>query len=57
MPPFTPMLRPLLFVGLALQGLAFAQAPQAPGQDLFPGVTPLPITNTPLSFTPLRDFA
>ncbi len=52
MPPFTPMLRPLLFVGLALQGLAFAQAPQAPGQDLFPGVTPLPITNTPLSSTP-----
>jgi hypothetical protein len=52
MPPFTPMLRPLLFVGLALQGLAFAQAPQAPGQDLFPGITPLPITNTPLSSTP-----
>src|ERR1700722_18455137 len=52
MPPFTPMLRPLLFVGLALQGLALAQAPQAPGRDLFPGITPLPITNTPLSSTP-----
>src|ERR1700722_11161280 len=52
MPPFTPMLRPLLFVGLALQGLALAQAPQAPGRDLFPGITPLPITNPPLSSTP-----
>src|SRR5580704_859217 len=52
MPPFTPMLRPLLFVGLALQGLALAQAPQAPGRDLFPGITALPITNTPLSSTP-----
>ena len=52
MPPFTPMLRPLLFVGLALHGLAFAQAPQAPGRDLFPGITALPITNTPLSSTP-----
>jgi hypothetical protein len=52
MPPFTPMLRPLLFVSLALQGLAFAQAPQAPGLDLFPGVTPLPIAKTPLSSSP-----
>src|SRR5258708_13217499 len=52
MPPFTLMLRPLLLVGLALPGLAFAQAPQAPSQDLFPGITSLPITNTPLSSTP-----
>ncbi len=52
MPPLTPMLRPLLFVGLALQGFAFAQAPQGPGQDLFPGVTPVPITKTPLSSSP-----
>lgn len=57
MPLITPMLRPLLIVGLvlqglALQGLAFAQAPQAPSQDLFPGITALPITNTPLSSAP-----
>ncbi|HET6217239.1 MAG TPA: hypothetical protein VFE27_09510 [Acidobacteriaceae bacterium] len=52
MPPITPMLRPLLIVGLALQGLAFAQAPQAPARDFFPGTTPLPITNTPLSSPP-----
>jgi len=53
------MLRPLLLVSLALQGLsAGAQAPHqnSPYQDLFPGVTPVPIATTPLS-TPPSVFA
>jgi hypothetical protein len=59
------MLRPLLFVGFAFAALcALAQAPQAPSQDLFPGVTatatnspfagitPVPIGTTPLAASP-----
>jgi len=65
MPPIVPMLRPVLFIGLALQGFcAWAQAPQGSGQDFFPGftatatnspfpgVTPVPIETTPLSSSP-----
>jgi hypothetical protein len=56
-----PMLRPLLFVSLVLQAVcAFAQAPQAATQDLFPGVTatatntPFPgVTAVPIGTTPL----
>jgi hypothetical protein len=60
-----PMLRPVLFVCLTIQGFsAVAQVPQAPTQDLFPGVTatatntpfpgvrPVPIGTTPLSASP-----
>ena len=47
MPPIAPMLRPLLFVGLAFQAACgWAQAPQVPTQDLFPGITAT-ATNTP----------
>jgi hypothetical protein len=60
-----PMLRPLLFTGLAFAAsCASAQAPQVAPQDLFPGftatatktpfpgVTPVPIGTTPLSSSP-----
>ncbi|MGB8536174.1 MAG: hypothetical protein WCD57_07160 [Acidobacteriaceae bacterium] len=60
-----PMLRPLLFVGFAFVAFcALAQAPRAPNQDLFPGVTataanspfagvtPVPIGTTPLGSSP-----
>jgi hypothetical protein len=60
-----PMLRPLLFVGLAFPAIcALAQAPQVAPQDLFPGftatatktpfpgVTAVPIGTTPLSSSP-----
>jgi hypothetical protein len=59
------MLRPVLLVCLAFQGFsAVAQVPQAPAQDLFPGVTAtatktpfpgvaaVPIGTTPLSSSP-----
>src|ERR1700684_3070199 len=49
MPPIAPMLRPLLFVGLAFQAVfGLAQAPQVPTQDLFPGVTAT-ATNSPFA--------
>jgi hypothetical protein len=59
------MFRPILLVSLAFQAVcAFAQAPQAATQDLFPGVTatathtpfpgvtPVPIGTTPLASSP-----
>jgi hypothetical protein len=50
MPPITPMFRPLLLAGLVLHALsAFAQAPS---QDLFPGIKPVPIGTTPLAAPP-----
>ncbi len=50
MPPIAPMFWPLLLASLALQTLSvFAQAPS---QDLFPGVKPVPIAHTPLSAEP-----
>ncbi len=65
MPPIAPMLRPLLFVGLAFPAVfGLAQAPQLPTQDLFPGVTatatnspfpgvtPVSIGTTPLASSP-----
>jgi hypothetical protein len=65
MPRIIPTLRPLLLAVLAVQGLSvFAQTPQPPAQDLFPGVTttptndlfpgivPVPIGTTPLAAAP-----
>jgi hypothetical protein len=54
MPPiismFRPMFRPLLLASVALQTLSvFAQAPS---QDLFPGITPVPIGTKPLAAPP-----
>ena len=44
-----PMLRPFLFVGISFAAFcALAQSPQAPNQDLFPGVTAT-ATNSPFS--------
>jgi hypothetical protein len=50
MPPIAPMFRPLLVASLVLQALsAFAQAPN---QNLFPGITPVPIGTTSLAAPP-----
>jgi hypothetical protein len=49
-PMFRPMFRPLLLASVAL--LTLSVFAQAPSQDLFPGITPVPIGTKPLAAPP-----